>query len=177
MRLRPFIVVLGAAVAACTPVQPPPVFQSSIPYSEQDAAFARRPGQRTISGQAFLRQNSGVVVTCAGSQVVLVPNTSHNAERMLFLYQSVAEGYAPAILRRNAGGRDTRSVEDNRTTSCDAQGNFRFERVPPGNYFVVTTVSWNIPIGGGALAPQGGSLMRAVTVGSEDITGLILTSR
>ena len=36
-----------------------------------------KPGSNKVTGQAFLRQRGGQVVTCAGVQVIMYPNTKY----------------------------------------------------------------------------------------------------
>jgi hypothetical protein len=106
--------------------------QTKFDYSEHEP-YAK-PGDNGINGQAFLAQQDGSVVTCAGSRVLLLPATSYFRE--MFWHMIVA-------------GRDAESPERTypglktmiRRTECDAQGNFSFSEIPSGTWFMLTEVN------------------------------------
>lgn len=95
------------------------------------------PGTGSLTGQAFLRQVGGDVVTCAGSEVFLMPKsrltddliTAIRAGDDIQPLQAEAAEY-PFALRK---------------TTCDAQGNFEFSELAAGTWFVGTHVFWGIP--------------------------------
>ena len=136
-------------------VQPPP-FDSSEhrPYVQE--------GQASITGQAFLRQQGGGVVTCAGRRVALVPGTEY--------FRTVA--IALAYGQRVEPPRDT-DIQGSRLAregQCDAQGNFAFKGLPAGRWKVVTDVQWTV-----AGKRQGGWLMKDVTVEPAGTAQVLLT--
>lgn len=53
---------------------------------------------------------------------------------------------------------------------CDAQGYFTFENVADGNFFVLSNVVWMA----GAHNPQGGALMKSVSVKGGEVKTVIL---
>jgi hypothetical protein len=79
-------------------------------------------GNNTIKGQAFLRQQGGGVVTCAGSEVLLVPDTPYFREMITILKSG----------KRPAGEMDPVGKSIIRRSRGDAQGNFIFNEVPDG---------------------------------------------
>ena len=83
-------------------------------------------GSTSITGQAFLRQRGGGVVTCAGSPVIAVP-VGHFFDRISPAYLQDLQPGALSLIRQ---------------TTCDAAGNFRFSRLPAEKWRVVTNVTW-----------------------------------
>lgn len=145
------------AAACAQPVAAPQPIQIQSAFDPAEAAFIRSPGPNTIAGQAFLRQKGGGVVTCAGQTVMLIPRTQYSQERVMALYGTIS---APALNRTNNVSDPAPGYQDHmRTTTCDAQGNFRFEGVPDGRYFVNTVVSWSV-----GYRPQGGAVMTPADV-------------
>jgi hypothetical protein len=122
---------------------------------EAHAPFIEK-GEARIRGQAFLRQRGGGVVTCAGSVVALAPATEYfSSIRSGNLFLVPYKGEAEKFMR---------------TTQCDAQGNFVFEGLPPGRYFVTTSVGWTV-----ADQPQGGSLVKTVQIEALSDQSILLS--
>lgn len=58
-----------------------------------------KKGKNTVIGNAFLRQNGGGIVTCAGSEVTLIPATEYAKERLRRLYSGTDKGYNPIVVK------------------------------------------------------------------------------
>ena len=129
----------------------PTYFHRSIPFQESAFAPYSGGGNANIHGQAFLRTVGGDVRTCAGSHVQLIPATPYVVE---------------IISAIHAGRSDVQSamgpvIPYQRETVCDAQGNFGFENIPSGTWYVWTTVEWGVP-GRYSIESQGGNLIKMV---------------
>jgi hypothetical protein len=112
-------------------------------------------GSNTVTGQAFLRQKGGDIVTCAGEKVVMIPNdlyfTANEDE-----YKKEPSSAANALIK---------------TGQCDAQGNFEIDEIPDGEWIVSTAVKWDVPhfnyMGSASyysMLPQGGIIQKIITV-------------
>lgn len=163
-------VVMAVALAGCAAPPVQRVFQISAPYDVDQAVRQLQPGSNTVKGSAFMRQNGGGVVTCAGSVVTLVPTTAYAKERIDVMYGSVESG--PQILLRGTFSPDHPGYRTNvRETKCDAQGAFSFDRVADGEFFVVTRVSWSV-----GYSSQGGSLMHRVTLKNGQVVNIVIST-
>jgi hypothetical protein len=154
-------IVMGIIIGGCTinqrksasvPMQTTFDYNEHRPYKEK--------GNNTVTGQGFLRQKGGGVVTCAGSQVFLLPATSYFREAIGHLMQ----GNDPQV----------RTIDPvyARVGQCDAQGNFIFSGIPDGGWFVVTEVKWSV---GPNL--QGGSLFQEINIGGGKTTRVLLSDK
>jgi hypothetical protein len=172
------LAMVATVLSACTGLKPnlPP---QRVPVSTHDAEvvkFIHEKGDNLVKGSAFLTQQAGGVVTCAGKTVSLVPASIYATERIGMIYNSVERGYQPlmalyagAVVGSNGAlvpqFRSTvidpppSYLSDQRKTVCDARGEFEFDNVAPGTYYVITQVTWSV--GGN---PQGGSLMQRTTL-------------
>jgi hypothetical protein len=65
-------------------------------FDPRGAAHIHQEGNNTITGEAFLRQNGGGVVTCAGYDVRLVPNTPYASKRMYVIYGNCNYRWIPS---------------------------------------------------------------------------------
>lgn len=119
-----------------------------------------------VKGQLFLRRNDGVVVYGAGSDVALIPKGAH-------VDQAVMASFAGTKQRSEANFFSKPPAFDPgieafmRRTKADGQGNFSFEGVPPGSYYVMGKVTWCVPNQYGCM-PQGGDLLEVVTISPTD---------
>jgi hypothetical protein len=123
-------------------------------------------GTGRISGQGFLRQVGGGVVTCAGSEVFLMPKMRFTDQLIVAVrsgktvvpIKSIALKY-PLALRK---------------TACDAQGNFSFDDLAVGDWFVGTDVTWGVP-SRYTVQRQGGGLGTYIKVKAGRETKVLLT--
>lgn len=151
--------------ASCAAPQPAPR-QMQTQFDPAEHEPYRLSGSGSLKGQGFLRQRGGGTVTCAGSQVYLLPATPF-----------FREAFAIARDTRQAPQHDAvqkypeyRSIM--RKGQCDAQGNFAFGNLPSGTYIAATTVTWTV-----ADRRQGGLLLREVEVVGDTPATILLTDK
>ena len=91
-------------------------------------------GTGSVTGQAFLQRRDGMTVRAAGRIVTLDPATSYGRVWWNRPVRAVREYFdippSPAFLQAR------------RCVRADADGNFRFEKLPAGGYFVQVSVTW-----------------------------------
>lgn len=167
-------VVIGTAAlvaAGCaTPPQPrpsapvaeEPLKPIEFPTADHDAYLAT--GNNIVTGQAFLRQRGGGTVTCAGNEVLLVPDTRYFGASLLLgklgvipesdLLAHIPPGYEGVVHQGQ----------------CDAQGNFAFTNIPSGAWQVSTKVEWVV-----GYDKQGGRLRKSIAVADGTAAPVFLT--
>lgn len=170
------LAAIVAPVTACVTTQTPA--KIGAPFDVSVAETAMKPGRNTVKGFAVLRTVGGDAKTCAGEKVNLTPATAYAAERMSVIYGSTISGQRTlghGEYRTGWNGAERPVADYSRlayTTVCDAQGKFEFSNVGDGDWYVVSTVYWEV---GGR--PQGGYLMRRVTVGGGQTINVALTGK
>ena len=113
-------------------------------------------GSNTVTGQAFLKQLGGGVVTCAGNVVEIYPNNAYfHASRLNGAHEVEKSIEADSMLK---------------TTLCDALGNFEFADIPDGEWRIEVMVQWHINN-----RSQGGMLREDVTVKSNEKNRFIIS--
>lgn len=159
--------VAALMLAACNAAPKPVALTSTFDAGAADAALKK--GSNEIDGQAFVRQQGGGIVTCAGSTTTLEAVTSYTTERMQVLYGRTDSGF-----RNVEDGQglppSQELAEHSRHGVCDAQGNFSFSGVADGDYYVATTAVWKV---GDYM--QGGALMQEVSVHGGETRKVILS--
>lgn len=131
-------------------------------------------GSNTIKGSAFLRQNGGGVVTCAGLDVVLIPATAYAKERFSALY-GVRDTYffnlaTPYKYNKSLSPDYPEYKLLQKTIKCDASGNFVFNDVADGEFFVQADVHWRV-----GSSYQGGLIAKKIKVTGGEIKEMLLT--
>ena len=148
VRLLSLAILLALAGCASRPIP------RQVVFNEADYAQYAEPGTATIRGQAFLVQAGGNVVKAAGREIALRPKTGYSEE-----------WYARHIINNETlEPGDTRILKYIRTVNADADGNFQFENVPAGEYYVTCFLTWGAYTGGYGLSPQGGWMVKRITV-------------
>lgn len=162
---KTLLVVLSCiALTACTP--PPQTIIQRIPFPTEEYSRLATSGTATIKGQAFLKTRGGDVKTAAGNEVLLNPVTSYSQQwyEVNYLRQELISQADPQIWKHI------------KKKIADAEGRFTFEAVPPGDYFIATTVVWEAPTGyRGALIPQGGMIVNKISINEGEALDIILT--
>lgn len=131
----------------------------------------QQTGRNTIKGSALLRQQGGGVVTCAGGEVSIIPATKYSTERVTAIYNSTESGFNNIYAQQvNFEPTNNEYIKLFRITRCDAQGYFSFNNVKDGDYYVVTTITWNA----GNMA-TGGTMIKKVSVSGGKTTEIVLS--
>lgn len=165
------LLFVSLIVASCIPKLVVPEINIGSMFDRYKAMKLLEDGSNTIKGSALIRQRGGGVVTCAGNSVFLIPETPYARERMTVLYGNTVRGYRDSSYRRISFKPDIPEYHELwKTTVCDVQGYFKFENVADGNFFVVTSIVWEVDY-----SNQGGHLMYYVSVSGGETKEIVLT--
>lgn len=146
-----------------------PMYRMTARFDADAARAQLESGKNTIKGSAFIRQKGGGIVTCAGQIVELIPATEYAAERMRAIYQNSTSGFDNDDVQYRFIPDHPDFASLKRTTRCDVQGNFVFERISDGEFYLTTEVDWQV-LG----KKQGGKIMRRVRVSGSEIINVIM---
>ena len=155
------VLVLTALIAGCA--GQPKFVEMKNQFNPADYADYVKPGTNRVTGQAFLRQQGGGTVPFGGARVLFLPATPYGRESTDIL----ARGGMPNVAN-NKPTPEYHSVM--RHSVCDAQGNFEFEKIPPGKYIVMSEVRWTV-----GNSSQGGFLKREVNVVDGSTNRIVLS--
>lgn len=172
MKFMPKIIIaiLFALTVGCVAQQRNVQLQNR--FDKDEAEQAMKPGKNKILGNAFVRQMGGGVVTCAGNAVELIPITKYSNERILAIYGNTGEGFIDVYNMKNI----TFTPDDydyhtlRKRTTCDSQGNFDFDNVADGEYFITTGAVWHV-----GSNPQGGGLMKRIFVNGGETKKIVMS--
>jgi hypothetical protein len=128
------ILVLIAVVSGCVATRAPVVLTTA--FDAQAASFINASGRAKVSGQAFVRLNSGKLWRATGTDVHLIPRTAHADERIAALYGNRNQ------LRWGVRMPDADPLYEQymRKTVASSGGSFSFDHVADGEYYVVAMI-------------------------------------
>jgi hypothetical protein len=153
---------LAAAVTGCVSLE------GAAPFDPAEGAYIFKRGTGRIVGQAYLLDREGGTIAAAGSTVVLIPVTAYSRARVSALYGR--GNYAP--LEKDVGPASSEYQKQARTTRADGDGRFSFANVFPGQYYVLTQVSFQVP---GSAKPEGGKLKEDVAVRENTVSRIVMS--
>ena len=169
----PLAGVMAALLSACAPsLGPPPPSVSQGPplggpvsFSAADFAWSQRAGANIIAGKVAYRQGT-VRFSCAGSAVVLTPETAWSSRRMAALYGSVERAALPSdeVRARTPRAPPGDAGPFVKRTTCDDADQFAFGSLPDGAWYAITVVK---PVG--VTAPSMALMKRVVVRGGKTV--------
>ena len=133
---------------------------SQATFPENQYQTLEKNGKTEVTGQAFLKTRGGDVKYAAGNKVFLEPATPFAKE-----YYKNQSHYPYPLTTHNV-----KAAAYTRDTTADAQGRFTFKNIPTGEYFIVTSVTWEV-----AGKIQGGTLIKLINVKNESSLNFILS--
>lgn len=131
-------------------------------FRAPDYAPYEVPGHAELSGQAFAKARGSEVIYGADDSVYLFPATRYTDE---WWKRTLVEG-------EYLSPPDPRSLAFMRTVAADDQGRFRFRSLPPGEYYVVCIITWELQGPGSQL--QVVNLGTRVHLGPNEAVNVIL---
>jgi hypothetical protein len=145
------------------------VFSIREPFDAARAGQLVSDGPNSITGRATLKRRDGTLATCSSQKVFLVPVTAYSTVRVRALYGSDQRGVmiGTSSIRFDPDPPEYSKLV--RSTECDRDGNFRFQRVADGAFFVTAIVRWD-----SKGKREGGSLMQRVSVSGGRSLGVEL---
>jgi hypothetical protein len=134
-RLTPLLALVG--VAACASNSPPAPAPRRAAFIEAEYQPYLNPGTGVVSGQVLLHTLAGEARYGAGREVYLNPVTSYSSE---WWTQSVIGGH-------ELEDGDERARRYERLEIADREGRFAFKELPAGEYYLLSLVPGDAPVG------------------------------
>lgn len=150
--------------------------QPTIPFDESALQPFAVKGTSNITGQAFLKTAGGEVRYGAGDNVLLIPVTPYTTEKIQAFVGVEGEGSSivAGIGLLSLQG-DDRMQKYIRTVVGDGSGNFEFQDIPAGDYYIVCPIYWNVPSEYGGMEQTGGVANAKTHVGDGETLKVVVT--
>jgi hypothetical protein len=175
-----YLLLFLPLLSACLPSQQGPErVHLKMTYDPTAASWSQGEGENTIEGSGLLRTRGGEVRTCAGLTVQLVPVTVYAKERMMHLFGNVRGGFRSVDQELEFLPESNAFHESARVTKCDPQGAFSFDDLPDGEWFLLTTIVWEVLTklwsDSVVRSYQGGLLMQRVKARGGEVEKAVLS--
>ncbi len=145
-------------------------------FSESDTNWILKNGNNKITGQGFMTTVAGDIKLCSGKVVKAFPVTAYSKERISSIYGSENGGYSPFTEKIKITGAPSGYKTLAKSTICDAQGNFEFNNLPFGEYYVQTRVVWAASVTHYHTNWQGGYITKRVALTKKTPVQKVLLS-
>lgn len=103
-----------------------------IPFNESEYAAIPKTGDKIVTGKIFLTDQMEQTQVGSGSEISLEPVTSYSNQWFEVSYQN----------NRSLAAPDQRYAQYVLKTRADKEGNFTFEKVAPGEYYLSGLIKW-----------------------------------
>ena len=153
--------LLIVALLLCSCVAPRYAAPRLQTFNEADYRSSLEDGTATVIGEAFLTIPGGGVHPGAGRVVQLIPVTPYTTEVFERQFRD-RERLTPRVEKRLDGYV--------RVINADSRGEFRFEHVPAGSYYLVCLILWEVDYEETRVAAVG-----RVTVGEGEQKRVVVT--
>lgn len=141
-------IAISLSLAACSPE----LVRIPVPFDQQEASAMLTPGSNQIIGTILYEPDKGRVlaypdtfVSCAGREVTLIPYTDFAREWALRYYGKPITDVGHRLSNRGRSMTFENSeafFATTRKTQCDDKGNFSFDNVANGDFFIYAKVQW-----------------------------------
>lgn len=155
-------------LSACSSLNKAQVVER-IAFPANEYESLNKAGNATVSGQVFMKTRGGDIKYGAGSTVWLNPKTSYSDQwySVTLSNRFQVEGFGVKRL----SDPDSRAADYIIHTQADGFGNFTFNNVPSGDYYLVSGVTWEAPGG----SRQGGYIVKIISVKDGDNLSIMVT--
>ncbi len=164
--MKKLALALALSAASCVVPQNQKPVTRLAKFDPTEYEWSKAEGSATIAGQAFVKTVGGDVKFGAGNEIVCNPVTTYSTE---WFERLVRAG-------ENLELADPRAEEFRRKTIADGNGNFTFEKLPAGEYYIGCFIRWSV-WNGYVMAPTGGNVGARVKVSDGESVRVILTDR
>jgi len=163
-----------------------------IAFPVDEYAALPTTGTGVVEGQAFMKTRGGEVRTAAGNEIHMDPVTTYSTQMYEVIYlQGLQLTLEDPKYREYFESVDWGPTNQGSWFS-DAEGEFKLENIPPGEYYIMTNVTWEAPVTKTEtywdpytkqvaqrpkteLEVQGGLIMKRIEVKNGETTIIMLT--
>jgi hypothetical protein len=148
------------------------------PFDVATAERLMQQGNNTIVVNSFMRQMAGGIVNCGGFNVLLIPVTNTSQEIVTAIFKNPNGGCVNPIYFDSfeVKNQDEAYKKYIFTKTCNSEGYVTFENITDGEFYVVSTIIWQLPFGYYLTSTEGGVMYKRVSVSGGQKLDVIITN-
>jgi hypothetical protein len=128
-------------------------------FNNKDVKWFKIKGNGTIKGIAKFKSKNGNLRFGKDFRIELMPNCLYTEERLNKIYNNKDSGYVYVEDGIPKFTPDPEGYHDTKKTMSNEKGEFEFNNLPLGDYYVIAFMLWD---------KTGGGIMRRVTLSEID---------
>ena len=160
--LNRIVLLSGLLISQLTVSSEPLALQSE--FHTDEVKWVLEKGDSSVQGTAALRLKNGTIKNCSGSSVELLPVANYSNERIFKTYGNNDSGQ---VLLEDNPPKFTPDAKEYHDlvlkSSCNEKGEFTFNDVHSGDYYVIAFIIWDTNKNG-ATSKTGGAVMKRIKV-------------
>ena len=166
MKYKLILLLVTVLLSSCAVKQPEKeenIVTIKNSFDEKAISWFKNKGNGNIKGIAKFKSKTGELRFGEGFGIELMPFSLYTEERLGKIYKNKKSGFVyvedgvPKFIPDPEGYHDTIK------TSCDKEGNFEFNNLPPGKYYVIAFMIWE-----NQNVKTGGALMKKIVLSESD---------
>lgn len=128
-------------------------------FNNEDVKWFKIKGNKTIKGIAKFKSKNGNLRFGKDFRIELMPHCLYTEERLNKIYNNKDSGYVYVEGGIPKFTPDPEGYHDTKKTMCNEKGEFEFNNLPLGDYYVIAFMLWD---------KTGGGIMQRVTLSEID---------
>lgn len=143
-------------------------------FNEEEAKNIFLSGNNTITGSVYYgdtKNGNNNTNTCTGVSIHLLPDTEYTKERFIFITGSEYDGYGLISEVPGLSKLNPLSLKYRQTVKCNNNGNFEFENISDGSFYLLTSYQKNNQ------EKSSGMIMKKVFVSNGETKNVLLSKK
>ena len=124
-------------------------------FNYEDVKWFKTKGNGIIKGIAKFKSKNGILRFGKDFRIELMPNCLYTEERLNKIYDDKDSGYIYVEDGIPKFTPDPKGYHETKKTMCNEKGEFEFNNLPLGDYYIIAFMLWD---------KTGGGIMQRVTL-------------
>ncbi|WP_271765285.1 hypothetical protein [Aquimarina algiphila] len=117
-------------------------------FDHEEVKWFKTKGKGTIKGVAKFKSKQGDLRFGEEFRIELMPNCLYTEERLSKIYQNKNSGFIYVEDGIPKFTPDPKGYHETKKTMCNQKGEFKFNNLPKGDYYIIAFMLWDKTGGG-----------------------------
>jgi Ca2+/Na+ antiporter len=157
------IAILSSGCSVKQPEKKENIITLKNNFDKNEVKWFKSKGNGNIKGNAKFKSKNGELRFGEGFGIELLPFSLYTEERLGKIYKNKKSGFVYVEDGVSKFIPNPEGYHDTIKTSCDKEGNFEFNNLPSGNYYVIAFMIWE-----NQNVKTGGALMKKIVLSKSE---------